>query len=253
MNSSHSAAAQALSKYKQHLAELPLTKQRVKILSIRQLKERHGASGSLPLERGDHRFPSEWHQYQIWADTAAVAAYLAPLHPHLDMKCTTCECVHQEYIFAPSTAWSASITAVGIIRHRDLQTVAGICKKSDISCNCCCFGHKCFSRLKCCIKHGKLLGRCRCPYSFLSFGKMNLCTLAKNRSACRHTCNLFLFFQDLVNLLPVQGLVQGRCSLRVELEALTQLLQHSCLGGCCIQPATCHFLPQQPPVCTSMP
>ena len=165
MNSSHNAAAQALSEYKQHLAELPPTKQRVKIPSIRQLKERHGASGSLPLERGDHRFPSEWHQCQIWADTAADAAYLAPLHPHLDMKCTTCECVHQEYIFAPSTAWSASITAVGIIRHRDLQTVAGICRKSDIGCNCCCFGHKCFSRLKCCIKHGKLLGRCRRPYS----------------------------------------------------------------------------------------
>lgn len=61
-------------------------------------------------------------------------------------------------------------------------------------------------------------------------------------TACKVTCDFLLLFQDLVNLLPVEGLVQGRCRLWVELQALTQLLQHSCLGRCCVQSATGHLL-----------
>lgn len=62
-----------------------------------------------------------------------------------------------------------------------------------------------------------------------------------------HTSDLVVVFEDVIHLLAVEGAVERACSLRVELEAVAQLLQHSCLGGGSVQPATRHLLPQQAP------
>ena len=52
-----------------------------------------------------------------------------------------------------------------------------------------------------------------------------------------------MVLEDIIHLLAVQGSVQSARSLWAELEAVTQLLQHSCLGCGFIQSPTGHFLP----------
>lgn len=59
-----------------------------------------------------------------------------------------------------------------------------------------------------------------------------------------HTSDFLVVLEDVVHLLAVQGPVQGAGRLGVELESVTQLLQHRCLGGGFIQPATSDLLSQ---------